>query len=83
MASASILGMNYSTGLDELNSSLANNQPTERTHYWKIERKAMRGKGWTTVKGLDLYMTKSEAAEFWCKHYRGKAEFRLRHLLAY
>ena len=64
-------------------ASLPEEVKVDRTHYWWLERKAKHGKGWIKVRRGDLYMTKSEVAVFWCKHYRGKKEFRLRHWMKF
>ena len=63
-------------------ASLTDAERSDRSHYWFIERKARRGKGWIYVH--DYVGTKSEAAVFFCKHLRDRDDkFRLRHMLIY
>jgi len=62
------------------------NPPVERSHYWHVERLAKRKKNgrknWIFVR--ELWATKSEAAETFCKHFRdGDTTYRLRHMTAY
>jgi hypothetical protein len=61
-------------------AALSAEEKAEREHYWHIEKKMKRG-GWK-LHG-PFYGTKSEAARFWNKYFRGNKEFRLRHIYEY
>lgn len=80
MSSTAWHNMNWTIGLQELESE-PRIENAERTHYWHIQRKARRGSGWKTQG--EYYTTKREMARIWIRNFRGKAGYRLRHLLAY
>lgn len=84
MSSLSIRNMN--TAMRELEIALEvrvvpSVLSTEKSHYWHVQRKAKRGNKWIFV--CEYFGTKSEAAAFWCKSYRGRYGFRLKHLMEY
>lgn len=57
-------------------------KPAERSHYWFIERKAVRGNRWIFVR--DFIGTKREVAALYSKHFQHQTpRIRVRHMMSY
>ena len=63
---------------------LTDAEKAETVHYWHIERRAKRKKNgkvnWIFVR--ELFAAKTDAAEIFVKHYRGRG-YRLHHIYSY
>lgn len=84
MTALSIRSMNFTLARREQQGEMATIQDnTEKVHYWWVERKALRGNTWSKV--TEGFLTKSDAAKLWNKHFRNRTDrkYRLRHILTY
>ena len=83
--SLSITNMNYSPlHPDNLRdfATIPTTKTAERSHYWFIERKAVRGNKWIFVR--DFIGTKREVAALYSNHFQHHVpRIRVRHMMSY
>lgn len=63
-----------------MEAAMPKSASADTTHYWYIQRRKKRSKGWQIVR--DFQATKAEAARMFTRWYRD-GQHRLKHVLSY